>query len=81
MPGLDVGNACPDLEGNVFASDSKMRRDVRGLKRDFEDLKDYFEDGDFEGVKITGRSRTRGGAAGRRRRTRGGKEEEAGRRR
>jgi len=48
---LQVDKACPNLDNNTFISDKKMRSSIRGLKRDFDDLKDYLQESDFEGIR------------------------------
>jgi len=49
-----VETACPNLENderNVFLSNAKMRSSIRGLERDFDTLKDYLQESDFEGIR------------------------------
>ncbi|KAL7543401.1 hypothetical protein ACHAXR_012818 [Thalassiosira sp. AJA248-18] len=48
---LRVEEACPNLENNAFISDKRLRTSIRGLGREFEELKEYLEQSDFEVIR------------------------------
>ena len=48
---LDVEEACPNLENNTFISNKVLRSSIRGLDREFEQLKVYLDGSDFEGIR------------------------------
>lgn len=48
---LKVEEACPNLNNNAFISNKSLRSSIRGLDREFDQLKDYLEHTDLEGIR------------------------------
>lgn len=48
---LAVDKACPNLDDNAFLTNKQLRRSINGLEAEFEELKEYLEQSDFETIR------------------------------